>query len=69
MLKEYLQRHNTHASFLYEFDAKLMALASKDDEVPREQIELLTKALCDKDIKYCTKEMHFQMKGKFVVFK
>jgi hypothetical protein len=46
-----------------------MALASKDDEVPREQIELLTKALCDKDIKYCTKEMHFQMKGKFVVFK
>lgn len=59
MLKEYLQRHSTHAHSLYEVDVKLMALASKDDKTPREQLEVLTKALCDKDLKMCTKVCKF----------
>jgi len=63
MLQEYLQRHNVHANSLNELDIKLMALTSKQSQTPREQIEVLAKMLCDKDMKMCSKEIHFEAKG------
>ncbi|KAI6170736.1 hypothetical protein M3Y97_01123800 [Aphelenchoides bicaudatus] len=63
MLQEYLQRHNTHASSLNELDFKISSLDSKQSDKPLEQIEVLGKMLCDRDMKVCAKELHVEAKG------
>lgn len=40
-----------------------MAMNNKNDDKPRESIELLAKALCDKDMKLCSKEVHMKIEG------